>query len=95
MSMTVLTIGEASVIPSIPAVVNYLTPVEVKGKYQGLNNAWASIGKAFGPLLGGIMIEAYSYNMLFLTILLVCIGLIMFIILSHIIYGKKFTNFDK
>ncbi|WP_220728305.1 MDR family MFS transporter [Apilactobacillus xinyiensis] len=95
LSMTVLTIGEASVIPSIPAVVNYLTPVEVKGKYQGLNNAWASIGKAFGPLLGGMIIEAYSYNVLFIASLLVCIVLIACIVFSHVIYGKKFTNFDK
>ena len=78
-SMVVLTIGEATAFPTIPALVNTLTPVSVKGKYQGAVNAWASAGRAFGPLLGGLIIDAQSYVALFIiatiTIFLVLITL--------------------
>ena len=38
----------------------------VKGKYQGILNAFSSLGKAIGPLFGGLMIEATSYHILFI-----------------------------
>ncbi|WP_283678160.1 MFS transporter [Lentilactobacillus sp. Marseille-Q4993] len=65
-AMIVLTIGEATAMPTIPAIVNVLTPVEVKGKYQGLINAWASSGRAIGPLFGGLVIDLQSYSALFI-----------------------------
>lgn len=64
-AMVVLTIGEATAIPTIPAIVNSLSPIAVKGKYQGILNAFSSLGKAIGPLFGGLMIEASSYQFLF------------------------------
>ena len=66
LAMVVLTIGEAMVIPTMPAIVNSLSPVAVKGKYQGILNAYSSLGKAFGPLFGGIVIGAASYHLLFI-----------------------------
>lgn len=66
LAMVVLTIGEATVIPTMPAIVNSLSPVAVKGKYQGILNAYSSLGKAFGPLFGGIVIGAASYHLLFI-----------------------------
>lgn len=65
-AMVVLTIGEATVIPTMPAIVNSLSPVAVKGKYQGILNAYSSLGKAFGPLFGGLVIGAASYELLFI-----------------------------
>ena len=65
-AMVILTIGEATALPTMPAIVNSLSPVAVKGKYQGILNAFSSIGKAIGPLFGGLMIEATSYHILFI-----------------------------
>ncbi|MFD1548710.1 MDR family MFS transporter [Levilactobacillus fuyuanensis] len=65
-AMVILTMGEATAFPAIPAIVNNLTPVAVKGKYQGMANAWASVGKAVGPLFGGIVIDHSSYTLLFI-----------------------------
>ena len=65
-AMVVLTMGEATAFPAIPAIVNNLTPVAVKGKYQGMANAWASVGKAVGPLFGGIVIDHSSHTLLFI-----------------------------
>lgn len=72
LAMIVLTIGEATVIPTMPAIVNSLSPVAVKGKYQGILNAYSSLGKAIGPLFGGLVIGAFSYRFLFI----VCAGAI-------------------
>lgn len=65
-AMIILTIGEATAFPTMPAIVNSLSPVEVKGKYQGILNAFSSLGKAFGPLFGGLVIGAASYHVLFI-----------------------------
>ena len=65
-AMVILTLGEATAFPAIPAIVNSLTPHAVKGKYQGMANAWASVGKAFGPLFGGLVIDHGSYTLLFI-----------------------------
>ncbi|MDO4903095.1 MAG: MFS transporter [Limosilactobacillus sp.] len=66
LAMVVLTIGEATAIPTMPAIVNSLSPSDVKGKYQGILNAYASAGKAIGPLFGGLVIGAASYHVLFI-----------------------------
>lgn len=75
--MVVLTLGEITVLPTIPAVVDQLTPVSEKGKYQGLLNAFISFGKAVGPVLGGMLIETFSYRPLFLT----CIGSLIIVVM--------------
>ena len=51
----------------MPAIVNSLSPVDVKCKYQGILNAFSSLGKAFGPLFGGLIIGAASYHILFVV----------------------------
>lgn len=66
-AMVILTMGEATALPAIPAIVNQLTPAAIKGKYQGMSNAWASVGRAFGPLFGGLVIDFASYTSLFVT----------------------------
>ena len=65
LAMVVTTIGEATAFPMIPALVNELTPMELKGRYQGLTAAAPSVGRAIGPLLGGAVIEQSGYGSLF------------------------------
>lgn len=65
LGMATLTLGEATALPTIPALVSKLSPTVAKGKYQGFLNAFVSGGKAIGPLLGGIIIDHYSYRLLF------------------------------
>lgn len=67
LAMMILTVGEATAFPAIPAIVNDLSPLAVKGKYQGLTNAFSSVGKALGPLFGGLIIENVSYQALFVV----------------------------
>lgn len=70
LGMAMLTFGEATAFPTIPAVINALTPEESKGRYQGFLNAFMSLGKALGPLSGGLVIESLSYRGLFLACLI-------------------------
>jgi MFS family permease len=65
LSMTVLTLGESTAFPAIPAYVNELSPLTSKGKYQGLTNVASSLGRAFGPMFGGLIIETFGYLPLF------------------------------
>lgn len=85
LGMVVLTLGEITVFPTIPAVVDQLTPRDEKGKYQGLLNAFISFGKAVGPVLGGVIIEVLSYRPLFIicAISLLIVVLITSWILEH------------
>lgn len=87
LAMVVLTIGEATALPTMPAIVNELSPVTVKGKYQGILNAFSSIGKAIGPLFGGIVIEIASYRILFvvcaLSVMLVLIAVFIIVQLNQ------------
>lgn len=65
LAMIITTIGEATAFPMIPALVNELTPVSLKGRYQGLSAAAPSVGCAVGPLVGGLIIQQQGYSMLF------------------------------
>jgi len=64
-AMTLLTVGEAVYVPGVPALINLYT-VGNEGTYQGLVNAFSSLGKALGPVLGGVVIAHLgSFHLLF------------------------------
>lgn len=73
-SMVILTLGEATALPTMPAVVNQLTPLSEKGRFQGILNSFASAGKALGPLFGGVVIERWGYQPLFFVCALAVAG---------------------
>ena len=83
--MVVLTLGEVTVFPTIPAVVDQLSPHDEKGRYQGLLNAFISFGKAVGPALGGLVIEMLSYKPLFIicAVALILVVVITSMVLEH------------
>jgi len=64
-AMIITTLGEVTAFPMIPALINELTPASLKGKYQGIAAAAPSVGRAIGPLLGGLVIEKQGYHLLF------------------------------
>ncbi|KRM83993.1 major facilitator transporter [Limosilactobacillus coleohominis DSM 14060] len=85
LGMVVLTLGEITVFPTVPAVVDQLSPTDEKGRYQGLLNALISFGKAVGPAIGGMIIEALSYQPLFIA----CAGaLILVVVVASIILER-------
>lgn len=64
----VLTIGEMLGLPGIPAWVDELTNQSDTGKYQGMVNIAISVGRALGPLYGGLIIDHLGYPSLFLSV---------------------------
>lgn len=63
----ILTVGEMVGLPAVPAYVARLTAPAAAGRYQGLPNVAMSIGRAIGPLYGGLVVDHLSYNFLFLS----------------------------
>lgn len=93
MAMVVLTLGEATAFPTIPSIINELTPLAEKGKYQGLFNGWSSAGKAVGPLFGGLVIGAASYRVLFIVCLVIALGVELAVVLVSHANRKKTTHY--
>lgn len=86
--MVILTIGEMFVWPAIPTIANELAPKGRTGVYQGVVNSTATLGRAIGPVLGGLIVDLYNMHTMFYTMIgLVCIG---FIFLS--IYDKNIKS---
>ena len=81
MAMTLLTIGEAVYVPGVPALINAYT-VGREGKYQGMVNAFSSLGKALGPVAGGWLIErSAGYSGLFML----CAGVNAIVVLGVLV----------
>lgn len=66
-SMVTLTLGEATAMPAMPAYVNDLSPNSSKGRYQGMTLSTTAIGRAFGPLFGGLVIDKFGYINFFIV----------------------------
>lgn len=64
----ILTVGEMVGFPGVPAYIDQLTDPSETGHYQGLPNVAMSIGRAIGPFYGGLIIDRFNYEILFLTV---------------------------
>lgn len=63
--MVVTTIGEMIGFPGIPAWIDSLSSPQERGKFQGMYNLFMSLGRALGPLLGGVFLDFAPYGVLF------------------------------
>jgi len=87
-AMTLLTVGEAVYVPGVPALINLYT-VGNEGRYQGLVNAFSSLGKALGPVIGGVVIAQFtSFSLLFL-ICAVVNGVVAAVFLAGVVPALK------
>jgi len=79
-TMVILTLGEMTGFPGIPAWIDGLAGNNDKGKFQGIYNMAISFGRAVGPLYGGMIIEYGSYQSLFWSVtalMLVALGAVL------------------
>lgn len=67
LSMCLVTLAEVFTFPTIPAIVDDLSSVGEKGRYQGFVRIASSCGSAVGPLIGGLIIDSFSYTVLFMV----------------------------
>lgn len=89
LSMFILTLGESTAFPAIPAYVNDLSPKTSKGKYQGATMVASGIGRAFGPLFGGLVIDQAGYIPFFWVAAIV---IALMIVMMIPIYAKLAKN---
>lgn len=87
-AMTLLTAGEAIFVPSVPMLINAYT-VGKEGMYQGLVNAFSSLGKALGPVLGGWIID-YMWG--FKVLFLICMGANLVLLIMLMLGLMSFTQ---
>jgi MFS family permease len=79
--MMVITCGEIFLFPAVPTAASELAPPGKNGMYQGLVNGFSTFGRMIGPLVGGLLFEYYSFNVLVVVLMLICfMGLFCFLI---------------
>ena len=61
-AMAVITGGEIIHAPVSLSVIGELSPEDQRGRYMGLFGLSQTIGIAIGPLLGGILLDAFPFN---------------------------------
>ena len=91
LSMFILTLGESTAFPAIPAYVNDLSPLTSKGKYQGANMVASGIGRAFGLLFGGLIIDHAGYIPFFWVAAIVIALMIVVMIPTYMRVHKELT----
>lgn len=90
LSMAMLTLGEIIAFPAVSTFVNERASLTEKGKYQGYVMATASAGRAVGPLIGALVIEASSYQTLFIfCTVIVIIGVLLFFLTGRTKKGSQ------
>ncbi|EGQ3240987.1 MFS transporter [Staphylococcus pseudintermedius] len=83
--MVIMTFAEMFVWPAVPTIANNLAPKGREGVYQGVVNSASTVGKAFGPLVGGILVDVFNMQIMFLSM----IGLLVIAMAFLTIYDRK------
>lgn len=83
-AMVVLTLGEMFFWPAVPLIANRLAPKGKQGFYQGIVNSAATTGRMIGPLLGGILVETYSFTLM-ITFM---VGVLALAIIPSMLYDR-------
>lgn len=68
-AMIILTIGEMLIWPAVPTIANSLAPKGREGFYQGIVNSTATGGRMIGPFIGGVLVDLFSMQVLFMTLI--------------------------
>ena len=88
-SFVILTIGEIFASPQIPAWVDKLSDPTAKGHAQGLLTMFVSLGRAIGPLYGGLLIDGGSYKSLFASVFILMMFFVVLTLILNIRHLKK------
>lgn len=88
-AMAILTIGEMFVWPAVPTLANQLAPKGREGFYQGIVNSVATGGRMIGPLMGGLMVDFYGMQALFILVTVLLVAAIIASLLYDIPLKRK------
>ncbi|MGJ7920369.1 MDR family MFS transporter [Neobacillus sp. LXY-4] len=87
-AMMIMTIGEMLVWPAVPTVADKLAPLGREGFFQGIVNSAATGGRMIGPILGGMLVDFYGMERLFI----VMIVLFLLSLFTTFIYDRKLVE---
>jgi MFS family permease len=62
-AMAIITTGEIIHSPVTLSVIGELSPQDQRGRYMGIFGLSETIGMAMGPLLGGILLDAFPFDL--------------------------------
>jgi MFS family permease len=62
-AMAIITAGEIIHSPVTLSVIGELSPQDQRGRYMGIFGLSETIGMAMGPLLGGILLDAFPFDL--------------------------------
>ncbi|MGK5679411.1 MDR family MFS transporter [Actinoplanes sp. URMC 104] len=85
LTVVIWTLGEMIQSPSNATTVAELSPVAMRGRYQGLNSLSWSAGTALAPVVGGFTQEHLGNTALWLGCFVVCV----LVALGHLISGPS------
>jgi predicted MFS family arabinose efflux permease len=72
-SMVVFALGETMLAPTLPAIVNDMSPDRLRGRYNALYTLCWSIGHIFGPPIAGYMLAGGASTQLFVGLSGACL----------------------
>ncbi|WP_019122283.1 MDR family MFS transporter [Brevibacillus massiliensis] len=87
-AMLIMTVAEMIVWPAIPVIVAEMSPAGREGQFQGIISGAATTGKMLGPLLGGILFEHLSPQLMFLCM---C-GFSLFSAICYYLYDRHLRS---
>ncbi len=76
LAMVIITIAEMVVTPTALTYASVIADDRHKGRYLGFFNLFQSLGWAFGPLIGGIFLDTFSGQSLFIWVIISLFALI-------------------
>lgn len=88
--MVILSLGEMFVWPAVPTIANKLAPRGKEGSFQGYVNSASTVGKALGPLLGGVIVDTFNISAMFIGM----IALLFIALILLYVFGKSFYRKD-
>ncbi|WP_438862867.1 MDR family MFS transporter [Neptunicella sp.] len=87
----VMSLGEAILFPTMNIQVDRLAPNHMKGAYFGAASLF-SLGFAFAPYIGGLILKRWDGPTLFYSNLLLCLAVLLLYYLSKFAYRPHFST---
>lgn len=83
--MAVMGVGNAAMRPAVNSLASKRTPADAQGHVMGVVNSYNSLGRVFGPVVGGIIFDLLGYQWPYI------VGAIFFVL----IWGLSITLFSR
>lgn len=87
LAMTVVTLGEIISSPPAMALVGNMAPPRRRGEYMGVYGLFESVGGSFGPLIGGISLDAFPSQPILIWTIPSLFGLVA--VMGYFYLGKR------